>query len=195
MAQHLSPERIHEIYEVVFQLVAEHGYADVRIDQIAKAAHTSTATIYRHWGSKSKLVVGVLTADKPDGDACLDTGSLLGDLHARADAVANELPTALRFLTSIALAASHDEELAASYREQGVPVIRRTLDSAVDRAVARGEIRADHPALGNLIPVLLAPHLVTRLLLMGTVTASDVHDYIDTVIAPLFDLTPTPKAS
>ena len=193
MAQHLPPHRIREIYDVVFALVAEHGYANVRIDQIAKAAHTSTATIYRHWGSKSKLVVGVLTADTHD-EPDIDTGSLLGDLHAHVDAIGDDLPAAVRFLTSIALAASDDEELSRSYREHGVPVIRHSLDAAIERAITRGELAADHPAIAHLVPLLLAPHVVTRLLLMVTVTPADTHAYIDSVIPPLLQLTPSPKA-
>ena len=197
MANHLSPERIREIKLVVFGLVAEHGYDAVRIDQIAKAAHVSTATIYRNWGSKSALVVSVFT-DKHGADAgdCIDTGSLLGDMHAMVDARADVLEVGIRYLVSITTAMRRDEELATAYREQALPAIIGMNEGIVQRAVDRGELAADDPVVRHITTLSITPWVVSGVLRGEQMTAAGAHEFIDTVIAPLLSrAAPVPTKS
>lgn len=196
MANVLSHERITEIQQVVFDLIAEHGYEAVRIDQIAKAACTSTATVYRNWGSKSGLVMSLFAAEAERGVADFpDTGSLLGDLHADVDFRAAVIPSAVRFLASIALAMRDDEELAAAYRRHALPVFRQVLDEIVARAVRRGEIAPDAPILQHLLLLQVAPWVVSDLIFAEQFDAARMHAYVDDVIAPLLAATTQPHRS
>lgn len=196
MANHLSADRIREIHHIVFELVAEHGYDAVRIDQIAKAAHVSTATIYRNWGSKSALVISVFTADEGrERDNVVDTGSLLGDLHALIDVRADLLELGLRFLVSITLAMRRDEELAAAYRERALPAIVGANEAIVQRAIARGELDADSPIVSRITSLSITPWVVSGLLLGEPMSADCAHEFIDVVIAPLVSSAASPSRS
>lgn len=186
MANHLTPERIREIHGIVFELVAEHGYDAVRIDQIAKAAHVSTATIYRNWGSKSALVISVFTSDEAlEPEKVTDTGSLVGDLHAMIDARADVLELGVRFLVSITSAMRRDPELATAYREQALPAILGANGIVVERAIARGELDASDPIARLVTTLSITPWVVSGVLLGEQMTPAGAHEFVDVVIAPL----------
>nr|BFF22845.1 hypothetical protein GCM10025732_08100 [Glycomyces mayteni] len=61
----LSAERETEIFGCVERLVREHGYENVTMQQIAAEARTSTATLYRHWNGKPRLVVEAVRNRRP----------------------------------------------------------------------------------------------------------------------------------
>ncbi len=186
MANYLTETRIDEIMTVVEDLIAEHGYEGVRVDQIAKAARTSTATIYRNWGSKSGLAVGLLAEGAvARSRQTPDTGSLISDLHALIDTGSDVRVRGIRILISIALAMRDDEDLARAYREKGLPALVGVVDAVVQRAVVRGEIDRDVPVLGLLTTLILSPLVVSGFLLDGDVGAAEGHEFIDLVIAPL----------
>lgn len=194
MANHLPTDRLEHLYDVVFHLVADHGYEAVRMDRIAREARVSTATLYRHWGSKSRLVVGVLSASGGvDAEAPEDTGTLLGDLHAAVDPMADAMPQVVRFLLSITLAMRDDQELAEAYRAHGLPVLTNFVQVILDRALARGEIQPSDKLVQFLTASMLAPWAVAGVLLAESVHAASVHEYIDAVVAPSLSLSPHPK--
>ena len=48
-----------EIVRVAREAFAAHGYVDVRLDAVARAAHATTGAIYHHFGGKAGLMMAV----------------------------------------------------------------------------------------------------------------------------------------
>jgi len=69
-------------------------------------------------------------------------------------------------------------------RERLVAGHRAAFDAIIDRAIERGEIRADSPGL-TYVPVMLAGALMMRELIEGLEPDTDyIHDFIDVVVLP-----------
>lgn len=152
----MDPGREKAILDATFDLLSEMGYDRMSVDQIARRAKASKATIYRRWAGKPELVVEVICRRfDMEVPAVPDTGSLRGDLVevVRGLAAAAERKHGLIMGLSSTLV-SH-QELARTLRER-MPV--RDLAGAtllVERAVARGELPSAVDA-GRLFEVVEA---------------------------------------
>ena len=126
-----------------YRQLSQSGLAGVSIDEVARASGVSKTTIYRHWPTRSALLI----------DACSrlggrretpDTGSLRGDVHAIAAALAEHLQTAnwSAVYPSIIDAAERDPSIAAMQSEWHKGLMA-PLHEVVERAKNKGEIEAD----------------------------------------------------
>ena len=131
------------ILAVTYKLLTEEGIAGVSVDEVSRRSGVSKTTIYRHWPSRSALLM----------DACSkiggvpvtpDTGSLKGDVTALATTLAQQLKSArwAAVLPSIIDAAERDSELAKIlahlHAGQMVPYF-----AVAERAKKRGELAPD----------------------------------------------------
>lgn len=152
----LDPGREKAILDATFDLLSEMGYDRMSVDQIAKRAKASKATIYRRWAGKPELVVDVICRRfDMDVPPVPDTGSLRGDLVevVRGLSAAAERKHGLIMGLSSTLV-SH-QELARTLREH-MPVRDLAGTSLlIERAVARGELPAPVEA-GRLFEVVEA---------------------------------------
>lgn len=180
----LTDDRVAEVYDHVLRLLVANGYDNLTMDAVAQAASCSKATLYRQWGGKADLVVGALQChDDRDDPALLDTGALASDLRAWADRVDDgDLDNGL--LVAVVRACATDPELAASVRERILDQSRSGLLAVVDRAVERGEIAADHPAIPHLMTVVGAPFTLRQILEGRPVDAAYLRSYVDAVVLP-----------
>lgn len=146
------------ILAVTYKLLTEEGIGGVSVDEVSRRSGVSKTTIYRHWPSRSALLM----------DACSkiggvpetpDTGTLKGDITALATSLAQQLKSArwAAVLPSIIDAAERDPELAQIlaqlHASQMIPYF-----AVAERAKKRGE---------------LAP---------GT----NVSEFADSIVAPFF---------
>lgn len=138
-ASRLSTERRQEIFEAVVELVQAQGYEATTIEQVAAAARTSKATLYRHWSDKPSLVVAAVTGTSAIDLAAIDTGSLVTDLELLVDMMAARAQRNLRLALTLAEASQHDHDLAAAYRRALEPELA-VLHAVGEHAVARGEV-------------------------------------------------------
>lgn len=147
-------------------MVRERGYDQVTIDDIAAATRASTATLYRRWGGKARMIISAIRLAKPEADAEIDTGTLRGDLLILADRVAG--PIRLRdpqtaTMTGLARDSLLDPELMRALRELMVEpqvlIMRRMLRRHVDA----GRIMADNPVLDLVDRLLFGPLLLEQL--------------------------------
>lgn len=177
----LTPERTEEIFFAVLELIAEHGFEDLTMDALAARAHTSKATLYRHWADKTTLVVAALEGCMPTApEAIADTGSLAGDLRALNVTRDDRLDEAAGIVVPLLNAARHEPAL----QEFLEGFLHRFIDVLISRAVDRGELAADDPILPYLPIVIVAPKVVASLIGQTPDTAY-MYAYIDHVIAPL----------
>lgn len=181
----ITPEREAELYGTVLGLLRTVGYEALTMDAVATASHASKATLYRQWGSKAELVARALRNAKPGGHHAIDTGSLRGDLTevvSGFDDCRIEQDTAL--MRGVGHAAHENPELLQSLRQHLIEPGLADLRVLLDRAVARGEIRADNPAI-DLMPHMMLGALVTGDLVEGRqITQEFLAHYLDAVILP-----------
>ncbi len=181
----ITPERETELYAAVLDLLREVGYDALTMDAVAARTRSSKATLYRQWGGKAELVVKALRHQKPTGLSDVDTGSLRGDLHAlvrREDDCAMERNSAL--MRGLMRAAHTDAELWSAFRELVVEPEAVEFGHLLDRAVARGEVRADNPALGYVVHMIVGAFVARTLIDERPPTQEFLTSYVDAVILP-----------
>ena len=169
--------------------LTKRGYDEFTIDAVATRAGTSRAVLYRRWPSKQDLVVATLTQYvKAEFVAAPDTGSLRGDVIGLLK-LANKLRVRLAMLVFTQLGGFYREantnlaELAA-FIQGGRDAM---LDEVIERAVARGEIRAGQVS----DRVARVPVDLFRYELMMTLKPVDdavIEEIVDTVFLPLVRL-------
>ncbi|MGW0949476.1 TetR/AcrR family transcriptional regulator [Streptomyces sp. NPDC002623] len=158
----ITPEREAAIYAALLDLLREVGYEAMTMDSIAARTRCSKATLYRLWTGKPELVTRALRHAKPIDLSGIDTGSLRGDLHAaiaQTDDARMAKDTAL--LRSLIHAAHTDLDLLHALRELLIEPELSGLDTLLRRAVDRGEIAPDSPALA-FVPHMVIGTLFTR---------------------------------
>ena len=135
------------ILGAVLEGLAERGYDQMSMDDVASRARVGKAAIYRRWPSKATVVAdaiahwrrGIGSVQPPN------TGSLHGDIDALIAAFPDlgeaDVGT-MKVVIGVATAAIHDPVLAAALDELVLSQPRRMIGAMLDNAVARGEIPA-----------------------------------------------------
>ncbi|WP_436790857.1 TetR/AcrR family transcriptional regulator [Yinghuangia sp. YIM S10712] len=180
----LSAERERELLQAALDLVAEVGYRQVTMAELAKRTKSSTATLYRQWESKPKLVSTALKrrSDEQRLLADIDTGSLRGDLRLLAVRVFGE-ESSSDSMISIWHAARVDPELLREVREILVVPGLESLHRIMDRAVERGEVK-NRPAMALADRVLFGSLTIQELLAGEKPTPELAENIVDHVLMP-----------
>ncbi|MEV8595261.1 TetR/AcrR family transcriptional regulator [Streptomyces sp. NPDC052012] len=181
----ITPEREAELYAAVLDLLREVGYDALTMDAVAARTRSSKATLYRQWGGKAELVVKAMRSQKPGSMADIDTGSLRGDLHAivaREDDCAMEQNAAL--MRALAMAVHMNPDLRQAFKELLVEPEMEEFRRIVRRAVDRGEVRSDNPALDYMVHMLVGAFATRTLIDDLPPTREFLTSYIDAVVLP-----------
>ncbi|WP_455351264.1 TetR/AcrR family transcriptional regulator [Streptomyces sp. SYSU K217416] len=181
----ITPEREAELYEAVLDLLRDVGYDALTMDAVATRTRSSKATLYRQWGSKPELVARALRHGTPVDVSEIDTGSLRGDFHeivARSDDVRMQRDTAL--LRGLARAVHENPDLLQALRELLIEPEMTGLDVVVQRAIDRGEVAADNPALKYMSHMLIGAFIAHPLIQDRSPDQAFLGDYIDSVVLP-----------
>ena len=183
----LTSEREAELYQAVIELVREVGYEAMTMDAVAARSHSSKATLYRQWQGKPQLVAAAMrhTAFVTLGE--IDTGTLRGDLHevARQVGIGAEKDTV--FLSAIGHAAHLHADLAAALREMLIDPEREVLYALLQRAVDRGEVRADAAAADFFVHMLFGALPARKILEDRFADPEYLIRYIDAVVLPALE--------
>ncbi|WP_433654420.1 TetR/AcrR family transcriptional regulator [Nocardia sp. CA-128927] len=169
------------VHRAVTELVAETGYGNFTVGDVAARAGVADSSIYRRWGTLEALTTDVALTWLTTNSPIPDTGSLDTDLRQYAADVARDVsgPDGLAVLRLI-IALSQAGAPGAQARDQFLTERRGQLQQMLDRAHARGE----HPPEAlDVLDHILAPIYVRTLFGMGTMTSDDVDTLVDRLLA------------
>ena len=149
------------ILAVTYKLLSEEGIGGLSIDEVSRRSGVSKTTIYRHWPSRSALLMDACSKIGP-APVIPDTGTLKGDVTALATGLAQQLKSArwAAVLPSIIDAAEREPELAQVLAQvhagQMVPYF-----AVAARAKKRGEL-APGTNVSEFVASIVAPFFYRR---------------------------------
>jgi AcrR family transcriptional regulator len=187
----ITPEREAELYEAVLDLLREVGYDALTMDAVAARTRSSKATLYRQWGGKAELVAKAVRHIKSGSLADIDTGSLRGDLHAltlRSDDCEMEQNSAL--MRGLTMAIHGNPDLLKAFREHLIEPEMAEFRRLLQRAVDRGEVRADNPAIEFMIHMMIGAFAARTLIDEQPPTQAFLLSYTDAVVLPALGVAP-----
>lgn len=123
------------------RLLNEHGYADLRINDIARESKTAKTTIYRRWPTMIHLVVDAMEHALGQR-AFAPTGAIEEDLDRLTEAALKNLTGEGASLMAIALDIhrQNDGDLRTAYRQRVIDPVREQAIALVRGAQQRGEL-------------------------------------------------------
>jgi AcrR family transcriptional regulator len=181
----MSPRARHDdadILEATLRVIAEDGVSGATVDTVAARAGISKATIYRHWGSRARLIHAALSSlEGPYVETVGET--LREDLTVLLWHVVEffNRPDIGRVFASFIDAAARDPELAALHQET-MAKARASFEQVVRRGINRGELPADLD-IGLFIDVVRAPFIYRRVVAQQPVRPADVEPVVDLVLS------------
>lgn len=140
-------------------LLAEVGFAQLTMEQVAARAGVGKASLYLRWPNKIALVAEAIqqrSAVVPDMPS---TGSLREDMRTFLQALLRGKPAAQRALAAVTGEVANHPELRQAWRRSVEETLLARLRVIVERAVERGELPATSDAeLLALLPLRLLQH-------------------------------------
>jgi AcrR family transcriptional regulator len=166
------------ILRAALDLMAEHGVGGLTVDAVAARAGVGKQTIYRHWGSRARLVHDAIACTN-DPLVEPDTGSLRGDLEALVAQLARFLsnPDTGRVFPSMLEAAERDPELA-ELRQAHADKKRDAFRRVLARAAERGEVEAELD-VEAAIDLVVGPIFYRRLVARTQVRSDALGQHLD----------------
>jgi AcrR family transcriptional regulator len=185
----ITPEREQEFYDAVLDQIRECGYDSLTMEGVAASTRCSKSTLYRQWKTKPQFVAAALRANRCPRFSGIDTGSLAGDLRAMARAAGDWSSRDTQLHQALGHAVTQDQELQEALRDALIEPEIGAVREIIDRAVARGEVAADHPAL-EFVPAQLFGVVRVRPVLEGRYAdAAYLTQFVEAVVIPALGLT------
>jgi AcrR family transcriptional regulator len=182
----LDRSRDPAILNAALAALAENGYINTNMNDIAARAGVGKAAIYRRWSSKAALITDALVYWRPDllADDAPDTGSLEGDLDeiVRRAARNDEEVFSYDLVLRVAVEATHDPHLGSALDDLMLLKGRRVMTAILQQAAARGEVSPDRD--WSLIADAMTGMGLMRVINGQSVDAKFVREVIDTLILP-----------
>jgi len=174
------------IFDAVFEQLQSVGYANLTMDKVAAAAHTSKTVLYRRWSSKDEMIIEALREALPSPADVPLTGAVRTDVHALLrciqDSLASTRGTALQVVS--AEAGCERGFLRQAIIEHVVAPCIELILGVLRRGAARGEVRPD--AACELVAGSGPAMLVQYSLVHGPVVPDDfVATVVDQIVLPL----------
>jgi AcrR family transcriptional regulator len=165
------------------ELMSESGIGGVSVDEVSRRSGVAKTTIYRHWPSRSALLLDACSrlGARPPAP---DTGSLKGDLVVLVGYLAEQLASARwpSILPSIVDAAERDPDIAAMHARLQAGFAAAYL-AVIERAKARGEIAAQHPT--DIVAGVLGPLFYRRWFSREPIDQRFAHDVVTRMVKDL----------
>lgn len=185
----ITPERERELFAAVLDLLREGGYDAVTMEGVAARTKCGKATLYRQWKTKPQLVTAALAAGRCALFTGVDTGSLAGDLREAARLAGDRRGRDSELMEAVGQAYLQHPDLRAALRETVIDPEVAALDAIMRRAVDRGELAADNPAIGYVAPCFMGVLRVERLFDDRLGDEAGLPGFVEAVLFPALGLT------
>lgn len=186
----LSEERRRTILVAVRELLKDVGFEALTMDMVSAKARTSKATLYRRWQHKTLLVAAALEQTERIRIDGVDTGTLAGDLDGVAVRAGEDGGQSARLLSSLAHAVRGDRHLAEALRRHVVEGHLEALRLMLSRAVQRGEVSEDCPAIAYFPQLVLGAMLSQRAVTGADPDTTYLRAYFRCVVLPSLEYRP-----
>jgi AcrR family transcriptional regulator len=169
------------VHQAVTDLVAERGYGNFTVGEVAARAGVADTSVYRRWGTLEALTTDVAITWLTTNSPIPDTGTLDGDLRGYAAGVARDVsgPDGLAVLRLV-IALSNAGESGVAARERFLAERGRQLQEMLNRAAARGE---QPPTALDVLDHILAPMYARILFGIGPLAPDYVSSLVDRLLA------------
>ena len=187
-ADKLIDKRVQRSQEVVLaatqELMSEEGIAGFSVDEVSRRSGVSKTTIYRHWASRSALLVDACSHLNPCVEQ-VNTGSLRGDVTTLAAYLAHKLQSSrgATVMPSVIDAAEHDPEMACLLAEMHTRFLFPFVAAAA-HAQERGELPLDYDPAA-FADAFLAPFFYRRWFSRQPLDEAFVQGIIRSMVGPL----------
>ncbi|MFV8054697.1 TetR/AcrR family transcriptional regulator [Mycobacterium sp. 48b] len=182
----LDRSRDPAILNAALAALAENGYVNTNMNDIAARAGVGKAAIYRRWSSKAALITDALVYWKPDlmEDDAPDTGSLKGDFDelVRRAVRNDEEHFSYDLVLRASVEATHDPHLASALDDLMVLKGRRVVSTILRQASDRGEVAPDRD--WSLVADVMTGMSLMRVISGQSIDAKFIRNVIDTLILP-----------
>ncbi|GLV78136.1 TetR/AcrR family transcriptional regulator [Streptomyces hygroscopicus] len=187
----ITPEREQEFYRAVLDLLQEGGYEALTIEAVAARTRSSRSTLYRQWNTKPQLVVAALrSCNRRFALEGIDTGSLVGDLRAVAEAAGEACGGDTALVYALGHAALQNPDLLQALRAALIEHEVKAIQAMVRRGVERGEVATDNPAV-EFVPTQLIGAMRVRPLLESKLADREyLTRFLEASVFPALGLAP-----
>jgi AcrR family transcriptional regulator len=172
------------VLATTFELMSEAGIGGVSVDEVSRRSGVAKTTIYRHWPSRSALLLDACSRLRPPLDPP-NTGSLKGDLTVLVGFLARQLNEARwpTILPSIVDAAERDPEIAVLHARLQAGFAAPYL-AVIEQAKKRGELAAQQRA-ADVVAAIYGPFFYRRWYSREPIDKSFVNGVVKAVLAGL----------
>jgi AcrR family transcriptional regulator len=186
----LSPAVDERVLDAALDMLAENGYAGLRLDALAARAGVAKTTILRRWPSKATVAAAAVerlalqTIDVPE------SGTLRDDLHTLLTSAVTVFTDGQgSFVPRLIRESGHHHEIA-NLLDTVIHTRRLAYRRVLGRAIARHELDPDVDQ-ELLIDLLVGPVWTRLLITHDPITPSLINEIVDAVTRAF----PTPQRS
>jgi AcrR family transcriptional regulator len=182
----LTP-RERELLDTTIEVLEEHGYDRLTVDEVAHRAHASKSTIYRRWPSKAALVAAAMAARMQTSafaEAVAPETSLGGELVHLVALLTAEARELRATVAAVLGESQRNEEFRATLDEHFVAPRRVRMRATLERHLAAGAIGAEADL--DLVGALPSAIVYQRLLISNEPVDEALPERIvDRIMLPL----------
>jgi AcrR family transcriptional regulator len=176
-----SVEVVSAILDATMSQLGRVGYADLSVDEVARAARVNKTTIYRRWPTKAELVIAAVVAARDDAPRFEPSGRLRDDLIGLLREKARSVSTPRQRAICCAL-----NTLDSAVKDKLLQELRRRRytmpKDVIERAIARGELPPETDA-SLVAELLVAPIFYRALVLRDQVSDALIEETVAVVLA------------
>lgn len=130
------------ILSTTLKLLAEAGFTNLTIEEVADRAGVGKATVYRWWPNKAALIADAFASSTVDRLHFPNTGSVATDINRQMRQLIKVFRSPRgRIVSAILAAGQSDPGLISAFRERFLIPRRREAYATLRRGIVRGELR------------------------------------------------------
>lgn len=174
-----SEETRKTILATAYKMLIEEGFTTVTVEEIAKRAGVSKATIYKWWPNKAAVVLDGFFEATANLLPIPDTGSVKEDLFIQVNNLTSFfLSSKGKGITELIAAGQFDSSIAEEFRKRYIIPRRQITRSLIERGIDKGQLTRDID-IDLLIDMLYAPTFYRILITGESINEEYIHKVLN----------------